>query len=607
MAKGRNADKQVLGDASTSTSSLSEFDEFTASLREAVEAAGGKPGMDVSRIHALVDAMRAGYESNGAAKSASGASAGASLSFAFRGAVSSGNVEAGRALDLAIKCCQEQLAPSDLPFTLLEDVLETQSVMECETTWSLLEERLESLTDELFMPRRKASKGKLTLLRIANGLLRRLSQTHNTVFCGKIMMFLAYAFSLSERSGVNVLGSHNEENVTTFESEEEFNRNIRHIKTGGALRQSGDPAAPVDYTLYRAFWGIQNSFGSKPGVAPAGCFSGYKVWREFCDRSDLVLGAFESQPHATESDNDGRASAKRDDSKPGRSSSSMSEDVESTHGEFYCTKYLSSSQLLRLQLSDPSLRRHVLCQFLILCNSLLRDANMRLLDDGDGFKGGREGVTLSIRKTIDRVLKLMRSTPPHGRAFTAGVQLCLQRERNWVLWKDGKCKPFERYTDNDSEHLSDNVAPSISSTELRKMRATIRDNSKLWSERIDDWEKEYGGKERSFAPSTDSFLQPMLDAMDPENGIEEQYHPKHDKLYNWRGLRLIYASDLECLSAGKFDDGALLTAVAHRAEKNGTLPASMVAAEEEGKNDDDDAMDAKADGDAKQGTKRKRN
>ena len=201
---------------------------------------------------------------------------------------SASNVTFGRLLDGAIRACVERLAPAELPFVLLEDIFETQSIMDCEETWVLIENRVEDLTSETFVSRSaRPTRSKLTLLRIANSLLRRLSQTHNTVFCGKIMMLLAYAFSLSERSGVNLLGSHNEDNETTFETENEFEANVKAtFEIAGA--KSKDGGAPVDYTLYRAFWGIQGSFASKPGAGPNGCFSSYDAWQSFCDRANLV-------------------------------------------------------------------------------------------------------------------------------------------------------------------------------------------------------------------------------------------------------------------------------------------------------------------------------
>lgn len=57
----------------------------------------------------------------------------------------------------------------------------------------------------------------LIVLRLLNDLLRRLSKSTNTVFCGRILLFLSSIFPLGERSGVNLRGEYNKENITSFE------------------------------------------------------------------------------------------------------------------------------------------------------------------------------------------------------------------------------------------------------------------------------------------------------------------------------------------------------------------------------------------------------
>jgi THO complex subunit 1 len=118
-------------------------------------------------------------------------------------------------------------------------------------------------TNKQFMPAKRNTKSKLAMLRIANFLLRRLSQSHNTVFCGRIMMFLAYAFPLSERSGVNLLGSRNDANVTDVESESAFqaetsgtNESKSPTTNQDAVTQQQE-ADSIDYVLYSTFWGMQ--------------------------------------------------------------------------------------------------------------------------------------------------------------------------------------------------------------------------------------------------------------------------------------------------------------------------------------------------------------
>lgn len=55
---------------------------------------------------------------------------------------------------------------------------------------------------------------------MCNELLRRLSKETNTVFCGRILMFLANAFSVAEKSGVNINGSFNND-MLNFDADEE--------------------------------------------------------------------------------------------------------------------------------------------------------------------------------------------------------------------------------------------------------------------------------------------------------------------------------------------------------------------------------------------------
>lgn len=60
----------------------------------------------------------------------------------------------------------------------------------------------------------------LVLLRMCNELLRRLSKEINTVFCGRILMFLANTFPLGERSGVNLRGDFNNDMIANDTEEQ---------------------------------------------------------------------------------------------------------------------------------------------------------------------------------------------------------------------------------------------------------------------------------------------------------------------------------------------------------------------------------------------------
>ena len=57
----------------------------------------------------------------------------------------------------------------------------------------------------------------LIILRACNELLRRLSRAEDTVFCGRVFIFLFQSFPLGDRSSVNLRGEYHVENITVFE------------------------------------------------------------------------------------------------------------------------------------------------------------------------------------------------------------------------------------------------------------------------------------------------------------------------------------------------------------------------------------------------------
>jgi THO complex subunit 1 len=56
---------------------------------------------------------------------------------------------------------------------------------------------------------------------MCNDLLKRLSQTTETAFCGRILILLAKALPLNERSGLNLMSQININNVTTYDEDTE--------------------------------------------------------------------------------------------------------------------------------------------------------------------------------------------------------------------------------------------------------------------------------------------------------------------------------------------------------------------------------------------------
>lgn len=95
----------------------------------------------------------------------------------------------------------------------MEDLFDTQTIPGAERLFQYLESRVERITAGM-----EGGKGKaLVLLRLCNELLRRLSKAEDTIFCGRILIFLSKSFPIAERSAVNLRGDFNVENVTAFD------------------------------------------------------------------------------------------------------------------------------------------------------------------------------------------------------------------------------------------------------------------------------------------------------------------------------------------------------------------------------------------------------
>lgn len=146
-------------------------------------------------------------------------------------------------LDLLLRCSELDLCDQSAPLNTIEEVLEYQTVDNSESIYSYLESRVQRLTAvsgnastclcfvfegawltiSIVLPFKNMTtvKGKgLTLLRLCNELLRRLSKAKNTVYCGRILMLLSNVFPLGERSGVNLKGEYNLDNITPIESDD---------------------------------------------------------------------------------------------------------------------------------------------------------------------------------------------------------------------------------------------------------------------------------------------------------------------------------------------------------------------------------------------------
>lgn len=103
------------------------------------------------------------------------------------------------------------------------------------------------------------------MLKTCNFLLKKLSKSSDTEFCGRVLLFLAAIYPISEKSAVNLAGKINTGNVTYFDDKITFEGTVRR---GEAKQSSLEPQEDgettaelhVTYDLYSSFWKLQARF-----------------------------------------------------------------------------------------------------------------------------------------------------------------------------------------------------------------------------------------------------------------------------------------------------------------------------------------------------------
>ncbi|OSX67145.1 hypothetical protein POSPLADRAFT_1164424 [Postia placenta MAD-698-R-SB12] len=356
-------------------------------------------------------------------------------------------------LDVVLTFTEHDACEQTVPFNVLQDLLETQTIASCSHIFSWIEERADRLTAGMVPQKGKA----LVLLRTLNDLLRRLSKMGNTtLFCGRILTFLSQVFPLGERSGVNLRGEYGSvwegpgvkkpEPVIKTEPKKDAGEDKMQVDEPQA-EEKPDPEAKKreqKQEFYETFWSLQLPFSRPPLFAEPGAFGRFKeavnkvlpVIKEATAKERALMGSKTSSGGASH-----LLKRKRD-----------SEPVEDNAGrDYFFARYLTSPELLDLEIADTHFRRQFLFQLLILLNHLLT-----FTKPAKSAWSTSRNRSLQIDFTLDptdsqwvhemaaKVAEELRQTSPNGRAFADTVHVVLEREKNWVRWKNELCLPFDK-------------------------------------------------------------------------------------------------------------------------------------------------------------------
>jgi THO complex subunit 1 len=274
---------------------------------------------------------------------------------------------------------------------------------------------------------------------------------------------------------------------------------------------------------------------------------------------------------------------------------------------FLSQKYLTSSALLPSQLANPDFRCNVILQFLIVASHLSAES--------PPLKNALSGFLLRARKILE-------NDNPQLYEIVWNSILSKGREDQWRNWKKQKCSPAvfaAKHKKPSGNESPDRKKPRLSDGPLDGNAGGGGDD--LSSEvayqflGLDEIRKS-SIENRGKVPTLEQHLEPYVDALDPEAGIEDEYHPKNDSLFTWRAMRLYAKHQLPLLSqCRRPDDLERITRQWYQSQGKdipGEMPTEIKdnTSDDEGKNDmenkpdhmgrksDDDDVDMKDDGDS---------
>ncbi|KAL6242278.1 hypothetical protein RBB50_010826 [Rhinocladiella similis] len=400
-------------------------------------------------------------------------------------------------LDITTILSDNELCDAGLGFWLVEELLDSQTIDGCRKVFDYLESRRERITAKHFKQK------SLVILRCCNELLRRLSRAEDTVFCGRVFIFLFQSFPLGDKSSVNLRGEFHVENVTTFDpapkksedaikpmeidtqtppqqgtasgaqtpssSLQEADKSTARstpvpAKAKVEPKEKDQPPPDLD-TLYPKFWTLQTLFSSPTRLFEPANMATFK------DGISSTLAVFRNVAHSSAAASTASTDVKRGLKWKRTSTGTNSPTTTST----FNPKYLTNRDLFDLEIHDTAFRRHILVQALILLDFLLSLApSAKSKFDGLTNKSVLYSYTIneedakwaqSTRASIAAYLQ--QGNGNEGKFYYRMVDTVLSRDKNWVRWKAENCPPISR----------DSVTPQAY-LEAKKTLTKIANNAK---------------------------------------------------------------------------------------------------------------------------------
>ena len=389
----------------------------------------------------------------------------------------------------------------------------------------------------------------LLFLKISNKLIRRLQQSSerhtgiptctsslsSPMVISLLLQLLSTVYSMSEKSSTRVWGSYNEHKAV-----------VAHVgTTNHAMTTTTSPETVVSiaqgssHDLYTIFWKLQDDFRHPNGI----------VVSDFINRLQLMLRTMETSHTGT---------------RPSTIASKQLNEasLDQLHNEMNI--YILSTpfglsqddRILTIQLQqDATIRNILIVQMYMILHHLLIQVPL---------------LRTQLQSHLQTLGSIVRSSDENCRKLVhTALHLLNHSEMNWRQWKQQKCLPdIEQPRKHQKKSASSATATTFLSSRKRKR---IDSTNYIDAENGDRTQlMEVSTKMRKkFVPTIQDHCQEYVEALDPEAGIDDEYHPKHDTMFSWQALRLLAFHDrtssegVNDATGDDLDDGDYLSQFQH--------------------------------------------
>ncbi|KAJ1981367.1 hypothetical protein H4R35_000758 [Dimargaris xerosporica] len=497
--------------------------------------------------------------------------------------------------DIVLSCDQLQFSDPTLPYSLVEDYCEAQALAAVAPLFEYLERRAAQFNHGIVANRGKG----LIILRVCNDLLRRAAKSQNSDFAGRVLIFLANAFPLSERSGVNVRGDFHTDNVTNYvELPEPSSTATTTAQTrandggsdgddqeAGHNEPESAPLPTEQQITYTQLWSLQHYFSNPALLLNGPAMAKFRVAVQHTLTQFQQAANTHAPPKGLFATSTSTSTPQP--AKPRKVSLNTMRNAvtaDSRNNNAWNPKFLTSPSLTDLQFTDLQFRRQILVQLLIIFKYLLSFSPLSkdsLNKSPPINKALQSSFVLDetddtwILHTRQKVFDLLEISPNGGLnshananstahndnndAFVRTVLCVLRHENNWLTWKNNNCPPYELpsmfssllddYRTQQQQFMAKHAKPEV--TQMRFAMGT-KELTLLWRLDADHLADLRSDKRRKLVPSLEPYLQEVV-GMLPTSTTDESLSPSSSlpddqkdyyRARSWRAMRLAASSHL---------------------------------------------------------------